>query len=85
MLNGKEGTQANFWAEEQITEKDLEVKKKKWKFSEGIKRVAGLETLQRTANWNLSHKASGSCSSILLELSFVKNLAFIVAVSTHTS
>jgi len=50
-----------------------------------ISRYAGLETLQRTANWNLSHKASGSCSSILLELSFVKNLALIVAVSTHTS
>ena len=51
-------------------EKDLEVKKKKWKISEGIRRVAGLETLQQTANWNLSHKVSRSCGSILQELIF---------------
>lgn len=67
-LNEKEGTQTHFWAEEMIMEKDLEVKKKKWKFQKES-RAAGLETPSGQVAWNLSHKASGSCSSILLELS----------------
>lgn len=66
-------------------EKDIESERRRnGKFQKESK-SCWLGDLQRTANWNLSHKASGSCSSILLRLSFVKNLALIVAVLTRTS
>lgn len=48
---------------------------KKRKILGGIRRIACLETLQWRANWDLSHTASGSSSSIFQEFSFVKDLA----------
>lgn len=84
MLTEKKKHKLSSGQKELITEKDLEEKKSKRKILEGTRRVALLDTFQRKADCDLSHIARGSASTIFQELAFVKDLAFITAMPTHT-